>query len=59
MLYRYYGKERKHNTGDKKHRQQFVMTEAQKQVILDAKKRVETVIEFIQKLEKIQGSNKQ
>ena len=39
--------------------QQFVMTDAQKQVILDAKKRVESVIEFIQKLEKIQGSNKQ
>ena len=39
--------------------QQFVMTQAQKQVILDAKQKVQIVIVFIKQLEKINGSNKQ
>ena len=39
--------------------QGMVITEAQKKVLIDAKKKVEAVIGFIQDLEKINGANKQ
>ena len=43
----------------KKEVQEFIMTDAQLQVIVDCKHKVESVIKFIEQLEKIQGSNKQ
>lgn len=37
----------------------MVMSDAQKKIILDAKQKVNSVISFIEQLEKSQGSNKQ